>query len=132
MASILLAASQEPRSSLQRVLAGHEIVCADSISQADMFLRERAFDLIVCTILFDDSRMFDLLRLAKSRHELQQIPFICARIMPHVLDSRIALEGVAFTCRALGAAAFLNIAEYKLDPDRELRQAIERCLDSTP
>lgn len=131
MATILVAASPEPCAILERLLAGHELLCAETIAQAERFLRERTFDLIICTILFDDSRMFDLLRLTKSTPEWQQIPFVCARLRQHVLDSRIALEGVGFTCKALGAAAFLNITDYLVDPQREMREAIERFLDSS-
>src|SRR6266446_7940912 len=77
--------------------------------------------LIICTIVFDESRMFDLLRLAKSTPAWQQIPFICARLRHHILDSPLALEGVAFTCQTLGAVAFLNVADYQVDPEQEMR-----------
>ncbi len=87
--------------------------------------------LIICTIVFDESRMFDLLRLAKSTPAWQQIPFICARLRHHILDSPLALEGVAFTCQTLGAVAFLNVADYQVDPEQEMRDAIERLLDTT-
>ena len=83
-----------------------------------------------CTILFDESRMFDLLRLAKSRPGWQRIPFVCTRMRPNILDSPVALEAVAFTCKSLGAVAFLDIADYQQDADREMREAIERFLGS--
>jgi hypothetical protein len=131
MAKILVAASPEPRAILERILAGHELCGADAMSQAERFLRERTFDLIICTIVFDESRMFDLLRLAKAAPECQSTPFLCARLRRHILDLPIALEGVAFTCKALGAAAFLDITAYQVDPEREMRDAIERFLDTT-
>jgi hypothetical protein len=126
MAKILIAASAEPCAVLQRVLAGHDFVCPETLEQAEQLLRKGRFDLIVCTALFDDSRMFDLLRMAKSRHEWEQIPFVCARIRRHVLTDRIAREAVAFTCRALGAVAFLDAADYTTDD--ELRAAMEEHL----
>ncbi len=110
---------------------GHELAFAETMPQAVQLLRERAIDLIICTIVFDDSKMFDLLRLAKSRPEWQQIPFICARVRPHILRSPTALRTAAFTCAALGAAGFLDIADYEANPEREMRQAIERFLDTT-
>jgi hypothetical protein len=64
MAKILIAASPEPCEILERVLAGHDLVCPDTIARAEQFLHTHEFDLIVCTVLFDDSRMFDLLRMA--------------------------------------------------------------------
>jgi CheY-like chemotaxis protein len=127
----LVAASPEPRAIVERILAGHELVCAETLAQAEQSLRERTFDLIICTIVFDESKMFDLLRLAKSRPEWRRIPFVGARIRPHILISPAALQSAAFTCRALGAAAFLDIANYQADPEREMREAIERLLEST-
>ena len=131
MATILVAASPEPRAILERILAGHELFCAEAMAQAQQFLGERTFDLIICTIVFDESRMFDFLRLAKSRLEWQGIPFVCARVRGHILRSPTALEAAVFTCRELGAAAFLDIAAYQVDPEREMRDAMEGLLDPT-
>ncbi|SRR6266404_66156 len=130
MAKILVAASQEPRAVIEQLLAGHELSCTETMAQAEQFLRERTFDLIICTIVFDESKMFDLLRHAKSSPEWQRIPFVCARVRAHVLRSP-ALEAAAFTCRELGAAAFLDIAAYRVEPEREMRHAIEGFLDTT-
>ena len=130
MARILIAASPEPRAVIERILAGHELSCAETMAQAEQFLREPTFDLIICTIVFDESKMFDLLQLAKSRPEWQQIPFVAARVRPHILRSPTALRDGAFTCGTLGAEAFLDIADYQVDPEREMREAIERIMDA--
>jgi CheY-like chemotaxis protein len=129
MAKILVAASPEPCAIVQRILTGHELSCAESMAQAEQFLRERTFDLIICTIVFDESRMFEFLRLVKSKIEWQRIPFVCARVRGYILRSPTALETAAFTCRALGAEAFLDIADYEADPERAMRDAIEQFLD---
>src|SRR4051812_30424451 len=128
MAKLLIAASTEPGEILARILAGHELVRVDTVAKARQLLARDAFALIVCTVLFDESRMFDLLRFAKSNARCQSTPFVCARLRPHVINSAIALEAVAFTCRELGAVAFLDLADFKKSPQRELRQAIERLL----
>ena len=129
MAKILVAASPAPRVVIERILAGHALSCAETMAQAEQFLREQTFDLIICTIIFDESKMFDLLRLAKSRPEWQRIPFVGARVRAHVLRSRTALEAAALTCRELGATAFLDIADYQVEPEREMRYAIDGLLD---
>ena len=131
MAKILVAASPEPRAMVERMLAPLELSCAETMLQAEQLLRERTFDLIICTIVFDESKMFDFLRHAKSSPEWQRIPFVCARVRGHVLRSPTALEAAAFTCRELGAAAFLDIAAYRVEPEREMRDAIEGFLDTT-
>ena len=131
MARILVAASPEPRAVIERILAGHDLSSAETMVQAKQFLREGTFDLIICTIVFDESKMFDLLQLAKSRPEWQRIPFVAARVRPHILRSPTALRDAAFTCRTLGAEAFLDIADYRVDQERKMREAIERLLDTT-
>jgi DNA-binding NtrC family response regulator len=128
MARILVAASTEPRATIERILAGHELSCAETMAQAKQFLRERVFDLIICTIVFDESKMFDLLQLAKATPEWQRIPFVAARVRSHILRSPTAVRDAAFTCGTLGAEAFLDIADYQVDPEREMREAIERQL----
>jgi hypothetical protein len=130
MAKILVASSSEPWAILERILAAHELSWALTMAQAEQFLRDRAFDLIICTIVFDDSNMFDLLRHAKSS-ESRQIPFVCARVRGHILRSPAAIYAAALTCRELGAEAFLDIMDYQVDPEREMRDAIERLLDTT-
>ena len=132
MARILVAASPEPRNILERVLEGHEVSCAQDLASAEHLLRRQSFDQIVCTVLFDDSRMFDLLRLAKSARQWRLIPFVCARIRSSTLDSRIALEAVAFTCHSLGAAAFLDMTLYEIEPERKMREALDRLLAAPP
>ena len=128
MARILVAASPEPRAVVERILAGHELSCAETVAQAEQFLRDQTFDLLLCTIVFDESKMYDLLRLAKSKPEWQRIPFIGVRVRPNILRSPTALRDTAFTCRTLGAEAFLDIADYQADPERGMRQAIEGLL----
>jgi hypothetical protein len=132
VANILVAASSEPRAALDRILAGHDLSCPETLEKAEQMLRNRFFDMIVCTVFFDESRMFDLLRLAKSTPEWQCIPFVCARVRQHVLEASVAREAIAFTCKSLGAAEFLDVANYPYpaDTDREMRAAVERLLDA--
>jgi CheY-like chemotaxis protein len=130
MAKILLAASSEPRATIERILAGHDLSCPETLEKAEQMLRNQSFDLIVCTVFFDESRMFDLLRLAKSTPEWQSIPFVAARVRQQVLEASISREAIAFTCKALGAAAFVDVANYPMDTDREMRAAIERFIDA--
>jgi hypothetical protein len=56
MAKILVAAALEPRAIVEHILAGHELFCAQTMAQAEQFLRERTFDLIICTIVKGRSR----------------------------------------------------------------------------
>lgn len=98
VATILIAASLEPRSILERMLAGHDLVYANSMQQAEQNVRERTFDLIICTILFDDSRMFDLLRFAKSLPQCQQTP--CSREAGYLAVARLTYNPTTETTMA--------------------------------
>jgi len=126
-----VAAAPEPRAIVERILAGHELSCAGDMAQAEELLCERTFNLIVCTVAFDDSRMFDLLRLAKATPAWQSVPFVCARVRAHVLRSPTAVKAAAFTCGTLGAQAFLDIEDYEqdADPEQSMRDAVERLLN---
>jgi hypothetical protein len=62
--------------------------------------------LVVCTVYFDDSRMFDLLRWARAQRA--HIPFVCARIFPKDI-TRISIEGVSIAATSLGAASFIDV-----------------------
>jgi hypothetical protein len=128
MAKILVAASQEPQAICNRMLNKHELFFAETVSQAHRFLEDERLDLIICTVVFDESRMFDLLRLAKANGEWKRIPFLCCKVRPKLLDYPLALEGVQIACRTLGAAAFLDIETYKIDPENEMVKDIERFL----
>lgn len=129
MAKILIAASPEPRAILERVLRGHELHSASTMTEAEQLLHVHTdFDQIICTVLFEESRMFDFLRTVQSKRKWRQIPFVCARIRPTSIDIPIAVEGVAIASRALGAVDFLNATDYKDDPDKQLREALEKLL----
>ena len=129
MARILVAASPEPRAIVERILAGHELFFAETLPQAVSMLAEGKFDLIICTIAFDESKMLELLGFAKSTPAWKAIPFVCARVRAHVVRSESARAAVAFTSRHLGAAAFLDVANYPTDAEPGMRQAIEAILE---
>ena len=126
MATILVAASADVTGILRRILVDHDLICAQTLLEAERLLGEARVDLIVCTVLFDESRMFDFLRIAKAKREWRDIPFICARLRREVIDTPVALEGVAFSCRTLGAVAFLDVQDYSVE--LEMGAAIERFL----
>lgn len=75
--------------------------------------------------------MLELLGFAKSNPAWKSIPFICARVRHSVVRSSSARKAVAFTCRQLGAATFLDIADYPVDPERGMREAIGVILEAS-
>src|SRR5262249_19590094 len=112
----------------RRLLAGHTLECVESIDEATSLLKDASFDLIVCTMLFDESRMLDLLRLVKREKQTQSIPFVCVRIVETKLDDPRLLKSLQASCSALGAAGFFDFHQYKFDPELQLVNDIESCL----
>jgi hypothetical protein len=94
------------------VLAGilkarHELVFTTSLDQAQPLLNAR-IDLIACESHFDDCRMFDLLRLAKSNPLTRPIPFLCLRVVEGALDQTL-YQSVSIASSALGGAGFFDL-----------------------
>ncbi|MEG3190943.1 hypothetical protein [Lysobacter sp. D1-1-M9] len=109
----MLAADTVPGvTTLQNVLGAHvELVLAHTISEATALLTPE-LDAIVCGIHFDESRMFDLLRLAKAHPAIRRIPFVCYRDLDTDLGATV-VEGLDIATKALGAAAFVDTYSLK-------------------
>ncbi|MEC4723555.1 hypothetical protein RY831_30925 [Noviherbaspirillum sp. CPCC 100848] len=98
-----------------------------SLAEAETLLNKR-FDVIVCGTHFAESKMFDLLRMAKSKPKSQAVPFLCIRVLDGELDGT-AFQGISIATCALGAAGFVDLnrwrREYGFDQAREkLRQLV--------
>jgi hypothetical protein len=64
---------------LQQILGNTGKLLERAPLPSAILLLKRGADLIIGGIHFDDSRMFDLLRIAKADPELRGIPFLCFR-----------------------------------------------------
>lgn len=120
---VLLATSSTNESitfrALTDVFSVHPVV---STVQAHEKLIEPFFDVIICGSLFDESRMFDLLRYCKAMPNIKPIPFLCIRARGGELDDT-AYQGVAIAAKALGAADFIDLYRWIKEFGRE--QAFE-------
>lgn len=110
---MLAAGSSLSCATLQKVFSGtFELVYALSMHEAEQHLTG-SIDIIVCGIHFDESRMFDLLRWAKSNPKTKEIPFVCFRYLDSDLGKTV-LEGLRIATSLLGAAAFIDVYDLKL------------------
>jgi hypothetical protein len=111
---VLLATSSKNESftlrALQDTFSVHPV---SSTIQAHEKLAE-PFDVIICGSLFDESRMFDLLRYCKAMPHIKHIPFLCVRARGGELDDT-AYQGVAIAAKALGAADFIDLYRWIKD-----------------
>ena len=126
---ILVADVPELDARLAVVLAEHELRFVRTVAEAMRALAQEAFDLLVISVHFDDSRMFDLLREARTEVRNHGIPIVCLR-EPGLGFTAISSHTLEVTCRALDANAFLDLATINDDAQRDaaLRAAVEGLL----
>ena len=108
-----------------------DLVCAFSLQQAVAALEHSEIDAILCSIHFDDSRMFDLL---DSRQAIAPgVPFICCVM----LDSRLSQDYIATliaTAKSNGARAFIDYNALQRavgfpEADRRFREELLSLLE---
>ena len=127
MRAILVADVPELDSRLISLLPGDELYFVRTLDEAVQALEREDFRLLVISVHFDDSRMFDLLRRVRAEGRHQAIPVLCLR-EPGLGLSAVSSHSLEVTCRALEANAFIDLAGLKDDDERNgaLRAAIDR------
>jgi DNA-binding response OmpR family regulator len=132
MKKILVAATPPVQEILRDALEDEfDIILCGNLEQAKQLLN-KPVDLVICTVLFDDSRMFDFLRYAKTNPVTKSIPFICARARRGSLPHN-EVKTFMKAAKVLGADEFVDIHAWinELGAERafdELRATIRRYL----
>lgn len=121
---ILLAVDNSER--LARILAGHDLVVTETVEQAKAEMQRRAFAMIILGVNFDESRMFELLRLVRTYEPNELTPAVCVLTTPSRL-SDVAIEGLDHAVKAMLANAFLNLGKFPDDPSGNAR--VRRIID---
>jgi CheY-like chemotaxis protein len=125
---VLIAAVAEGAIALERILTGRDCTVVNTMRAAVAKLGDEAFDLIVVSLHFDDSQMFEFIREVKKSQKNADKPIICfcARDTP---ISRLMNESLELSTKALGAWMYLAEHSYNVyqNPDAELRRIMERC-----
>jgi CheY-like chemotaxis protein len=85
-----------------------DLVPVFSLAAALRLLEGEAFDAILCSIHFDESRMFDLLR--EWRQLAPGTPFICCQIVHSPLSPSV-IRGMLTSARSLGCSGFVDYHE---------------------
>ncbi|PMB48677.1 hypothetical protein CEN41_00630 [Fischerella thermalis CCMEE 5330] len=132
---ILVADVRDGVKTLESVIGtSAKIIGTNTLNEAISLLKNDV-DLIVCGIHFDESRMFDLLRIAKADPSLRDIPFLCFRDMNSALTLSI-LEGMQIACKAMGAVEFVDLFNLKSQfgiqqADEQFQQILMNLLTSS-
>jgi CheY-like chemotaxis protein len=111
---------------LERILGGHELTVAASVDQAKDELQAHEFAMVILGVHFDESRMFELLRLVRTYKANELTPVVCMLTTESRL-SDVALEGIDHAAKAMLANAFLNLNKFPDDAAGNAR--VRRIID---
>jgi CheY-like chemotaxis protein len=124
---VLLAARPSAREPFRTALGDDaEVVEAETLEQAVAHLKKKNEPkLVCCTVYFDESRMFDLLRWVRA--ERAHIPVVCARAMPKDI-TKVSMEAVKIAVDALGASSFVDVPTLAAEHGPEAANRTLRAL----
>jgi len=111
---------------LERLLVGHSLTIPKSVGEAEALLRKREFHLVVLGVHFDESRMFELLRVVRIYDCNKLTPVVCLLSGESKL-SPVAIEGLDHAVKAMLANAFLDL--NKFPDDRAGNGRVRRIID---
>lgn len=126
--TLLIADTEDGSKAIQKVLQpGFRFVTATGFDDCVARLRDD-FDMILCGVHFAESRMFDLLRMAKAEPQSREKPMLCYRDLPSQL-SMTNFEALEISCKALGAVGFMDFYALRMkvgpdNADRVLRRMV--------
>jgi len=113
--SILVAANPHIWETISIALQslGFVLTFCSSVEEAKHFLDTQHFDLIFCTIQFDRSRFFDLLKYAKKENPLTQAtPFLVLKIADGFLPDSL-VELTLNIAKLVGANETVNLRKWR-------------------
>ncbi len=62
---------------LERLLEGHELTLASTVEEAKRELESCEYHMVILGVMFDESRMFELLRLVRTFEPNRLTPVVC-------------------------------------------------------
>src|SRR4051812_16946825 len=113
---ILVAVNADTVERARRILDGHEVAFMRGVEEAKSALQAHEYDCIIMCITFDESRMFELLRLVRTYDCNRLTPVLCVLGSENSRLSEVALEGIDHAVKAMLANGFLNFNKF---PDNE-------------
>lgn len=127
---ILVADTSDSDRRLSAILAGHEVIFARTMGEAQRQLEQLDFDLVMVGVHFDDSRMFDLVRYVRAGGGHAGKPVACVRSQRFVSAAAISMEGLEIAARALACNLVLDLTKYPDDArgNGEVRKLLDGLL----
>lgn len=115
---IFVGVSPQAQEIVSNALGGEfELIFCNSLDHARTLLL-KPVDVIACTVRFDGSRMFDLLRYVRSNPPTMSIPFIGLRVTQGALPIH-EVAAATTAARLLGANEFADFRSWMTDLGEE-------------
>jgi len=127
MNKILVADVPQMDARYAAALGGCEIEFVRTLAQARQALGGARHDLVVIGVYFDDSRMFDLMRVLRTDPRHAETPILCVRGRPGL--AAVSTRTLEDSVKALGAREFIDLVSEE-DGERILREAAGRLISS--
>jgi hypothetical protein len=113
MAKVLVADVPEMDERIRQCLPGHELVMVRTMREAMTALRHDGFSLIVIGVLFDESRMFELLTHVRSLQAYKDAAVVCVQGSDLMMPEPV-MHTVDMAVKALGGTAFVDLRDDAL------------------
>jgi hypothetical protein len=114
-------------------LAGQELAFVRTIAEARQALAASGCGLVLIGVHFDDSRMFDLVRVIRDDHDgqmqpRQRLPIVCVR--GQQAFAAVTSRTLEVTVKALAADEFVDLVQFGDDAagNAVLREVAERLV----
>jgi response regulator RpfG family c-di-GMP phosphodiesterase len=115
---IFTGATSQAQEILDDALGGEfDLIFCNNLDHARMLLAEPV-SAIICTVRFDGSRMFDLLRYVRANPATRSIPFVGLRVLQGALPIH-EVAAATTAARLLGANDFVDFCTWMHDLGNE-------------
>ena len=123
---VLVADVPETHARLAAVLDGAEVRFVATLGEAMRALAEEDFGLVVISVHFDDSRMFDLLRAVRAGGRNAQAPVLCVRLR-RLAFATLTPQALEVTVKALRGNGYVDLTAFANDDggNAAIRQLLE-------
>jgi DNA-binding response OmpR family regulator len=122
---ILVADVPEMDARYTAAFGGWEVSFVRTVAEARKLLAAAQHDLVAVGVYFDDSRMFDLVRVLRADRKYATVPIVCVRNRAGFMN--VTTDTLETTAKALGADVFLDLVHFADDhaTNQALRAAVE-------
>jgi DNA-binding response OmpR family regulator len=127
MSHVLLADTANGAIVFDRILRGHDCVMVSTLRDAEANLESIEFELIVVSLHFDESKMFELMRLARSSQKNATTPIVCI-CSRRTQMSQLMHQNLEVITKAMGAWMYVSDQYNVQTTEAKVQRLMERCI----